>query len=281
MTVTKNNNEIYLEEKIPNIQEHIAIINEVHDEISKLFPNVKNPDHFKKLTLNEFSVGLTSWISYTIGFNPTGINLDHADNVVSFKTKMKVLHQFFHINNKEEFEKYLPRKKMMDEEKEVSRLFLVSDYPNYLKTLNQSIEVDEKNLSDFNEYIKMNHYRHLTDIKFLFINTLQTKINPNFLYAYEISKLMLLVRLGYDLGFIEEKEVFEFQKEFYTIIKSQFDTWSSFHTNLLYGLLFSYLDVNRPMFIKEVLHQFLIYFDQINNQFSEVDFEIFNPDTGE
>lgn len=233
-------NQLYFQQQILNLEQHYANwqkINELINEGLKniiINPNNKTTFEQESERVLDFGISLTGLLSLSMGLNhkSTSIYLSN-DYDFNHKLHIKILHNYFMINNKEEYYENLNNILKLKEAQEIARLSLIYDVK---KHKNLIVNLDEQKKDEINDY----------DINFAFISYFKPSISLNFTKAHFIVETILYTRLGYDLGFLNQTDLFEITSLKSYEMVNLFSSWKDFLKNYILGVVFMNLDITNP-----------------------------------
>ncbi|WP_303923705.1 DUF1266 domain-containing protein [Ureaplasma parvum] len=247
-----NPNIAYFKQKISNYHEHLLVWNDLYNKLISLTNNIivdknnKNIYHQTDKQTLDFTLCLSGLLSKTLGLNHKSSSLYLTnDDEIAHRFKIKVLHNYFNLYNIEEFFAFMDNQIPLENAKNIARLSLIYDlkqHEDILKTIsNEGLE----NI----------------DLEFAFINFFRAKISLNFAYSYDISEIILLLRTGLDLRFLENEHFNNLLPVFGLETIKYFKNWKEFLINYVMTVAYHNLDINNP---KNVLLATQKFFNHIN-----------------
>lgn len=233
--------EQYLFKKIPNLNEHINVWNELEKEIDaslqKIIINKKQQKKYNQTdsALYNFTICLSGLLSLSMGLNykSSSVYLSN-DSDSTDKIKMRLLHNYFNIYSKEEYYEYFSQISKLKEPYDIAKTGLIFDLEGYKKMYQNFYDLNNEEIDEI-------------DINFAFVNHFRPRISINFAFAYHLVETILLLRLGDDLNYFNHQEVVNLMPIFAIQAIDFFNDWKDFIKNYILAVIFVNLNVDNHL----------------------------------
>lgn len=235
MKLNNLNNASYFSKNIKNYEQHLKVWNQLHNELtsnlSKLKTDYKNQITTKQLDEATFEFGM-----YLSNFAAIGLDLNYkskpliVDDTKSeyqiHKELFSLLEDCYGIYEVDQFYPFLNELIQFTKSDQLATLSLFNDY-------NQLTKITENEL-DINPF------------EFMFINAFNGYKNSFFYYTQQASAIVLLLRIGYQLQWVNDDILVNITQVISLQITERFNSWSEFIYNYILAMVYDQLDEDNP-----------------------------------